>query len=128
MPLYGVGIDMVDVKRFKSAMERRGKRLLKRLFTERELRHCLGKRRPEIHLSARFAAKVSLFKALGGGKRAVGTGAGFRFTEVEVLNDKLGRPVLKFKAGSARKGLRFNVTISHTDSLSVAQTIIEKIN
>ncbi len=116
--LYGVGIDVVDVGRFRAALERRGERLLKRLFTERELEYCLRKRRPEEHLSARFAAKVSLFKAL---KR------GFAFTEVEVLNDKKGSPLFRFSRRARLKGLRLNVTISHTGTLSIAETVVERL-
>ncbi len=63
--VHGIGIEIVSIERFRAAMERRGEKLLHRLFTEGELKFCLGRKRPEVHLSARFAAKRSLFKALG---------------------------------------------------------------
>ncbi len=112
--IYGVGIDAVDVERFRSALERWGDRIRKRLFTESELRYCSIKRRPEVHLAARFAGKVSLFKALG---------RHLRFGDVEILNDKNGRPFIK-----ARNlyGLKPVITISHDGGISIAQVIIMK--
>ncbi len=113
--IHGIGIDIVDVARFKAALQRRGERFYKRLFTEGEIAYCLKQKRPEAHLSARFAAKVSLFKAMG---RA------FRYTDVEVLREASGAPVLKVYG--LDKSYRFDISISHTDELSIAQTIVER--
>ena len=63
--IHAIGIEIVSVDKFKAAMERRGEKLLTRLFSPSELKYCLARRVPAIHLSARFAAKRSLFKALG---------------------------------------------------------------
>ena len=114
--IHGIGIYMIDVARFKAAARRRGERFYKRLFTEGELSYCLKQRRPEVHLSARFAAKVSLFKAFG---RA------FAYTDVEVLREESGAPVLKVPG--LDKTYRFNISISHTDELSIAETVVERL-
>lgn len=112
--IRGVGIDIVDVKRFKAAMERFNGLLEKRLFTEAELSHCLGYRNPETHLAARFAAKVSVFKALG---------RTLPYKDVEVARDESGRPVLKVKG--IEKGLRLSISISHEKGFGLAETIAE---
>ncbi|MFQ5735319.1 MAG: holo-ACP synthase [Thermodesulfobacteriota bacterium] len=114
--VYGIGIDMVDVPRFRAAMDRWGARLCARLFTPGELEYCMRQRRPERHLAARFAAKVSLFKALG---RTLG------FTEVEVIRGRDGRPA--FKAAGIKDSMRLSLSISHDGALSVAQTIVEEV-
>ena len=114
--IYGIGIDVVDVERFASALKRWGPRLTGRLFTQGELDYCMGHRRPERHLAARFAAKVSLAKALGRSLSCAG---------VEVMRDAEGRPF--FNAPGVGSGLRLNLSISHEGTLSIAQTIVEKV-
>jgi len=113
--IYGIGIDMVDVGRFASALKRWGPRLTNRLFTRAELDYCMGHRRPERHLAARFAAKVSLAKALG---------SSLPYAGVEVMRDSAGRP--SFSAPGVDSALRLNLSISHEGALSIAQTIVEK--
>ena len=112
--IRGVGIDIVDVKRFKAAMKRFKGRLEKRLFTEAELSHCAGLRHPERHLAARFAAKVSAFKALG---------RTLPYKDVEVVRGESGRPVLKVKG--IGKDLRLSISISHEKDFGLAETIAE---
>ncbi len=113
--IHGIGIDLVHVGRFKAAMERRGQRFLKKLFTENELSYCMRQRNPETHLAARFAAKVSLFKAVGRWRS---------FTDVEITRAAGGRPIVAAKGVS---GLRFSLSISHDGDLSVAEIIAEEV-
>ncbi|MBI5586834.1 MAG: holo-ACP synthase [Deltaproteobacteria bacterium] len=113
--IYGIGIDAVDVSRFRTAMERRGERLLQRLFTQSELDYCMGKKAPEVHLAARFAGKVSFIKAIG--RR-------FDFRDVEITRDPDGRPSVAAKG--LEKGFRVNISITHDGGISLAETIVEK--
>lgn len=112
--IHGIGIDVVEVERFKASMERFGPRLLERVFTGREVEYCLGKRHPERHLAARFAAKVSVMKAAG---------RPLRFRDVEVLSGDTGRPGVRVKG---LQGLRFEVSITHDAALGAAEAIAEK--
>lgn len=113
--IHGIGIDAVEISRFKRAMDRWGARLNNRLFTSSELAYCLGQRSPERHLSARFAAKVSFLKALG---RPLG------FREVEVSKGPSGAPSIVSDA--VEKEMRVSLSISHDGDLSIAETIIER--
>ena len=112
--IHGIGIDALEVSRFKRAMDRWGERLTSRLFTGGELAYCMRHRSPERHLSARFAAKVSFFKALG---RVL------PYREVEVVKDSSGAPSIM--ARGLGGGLKVNLSISHDGDLSIAATIIE---
>jgi len=114
--IEGIGIDIVEVERFKGAIERRGEGFLKRLFTDRELFYARGKRRPEVHLAARFAAKVCVIKAFG---------SPLRFREVEILNEASGRPVVFAKA--LDKDFRISISITHDGGLAVAEALIERL-
>lgn len=115
MIILGIGIDVVDIAKFKSVMEKRGERFLKRLFTDKELSYCMAQKRPEAHLSGRLAAKVSLFKAVG---RQIG------FKNVEILREAGGRPI--FSASLLEHECRLDVSISHTSVLAIAETIARK--
>lgn len=114
--LKGIGIEIVDVGRFKAAMERWGERLLKRLFTENELAYCLGRRRAAEHLAARFAAKESLVKALG--RR-------LRFKDMEVMRGEGGSPAFHVTGVKGlAKGERAVLTMSHDGGFAVAETVV----
>lgn len=116
--IHGIGIDMVEVDRFRAAVNRRGEALLERLFTAGELDRCGKKRDPAVHLAARFAAKVSLMKALG---------RPLRFTSVEVARAGTGRPYFAFSGAGPGRDLRISLTISHDGGFGVAGTIVERV-
>ncbi len=114
----GIGIDIVDVARFKAAMERWGERLSSRLFTEGELAYCLGRRKSENHLAARFAAKESLKKALG---------RSLAYKDIEVTRDSSGRPAFKVRGALVSglgEGTAVALTMSHDGGLAVAETVV----
>ena len=113
--IHGIGIDTIEISRVKRAMDRWGDKLNSRLFTPSELAYCLGQRSPERHLSARFAAKVSFFKALG---------RPLCYRAVEVSRDSTGAPSLVSNA--IEKGMSVSVSISHDGDLSIAETVIER--
>jgi holo-[acyl-carrier protein] synthase len=93
------------------------------IFTGPELRYCRGKRRATEHLAARFAAKEAVLKALG-----TGLGQRMRWTDVEIVNEVLGRPVVRLHgevaAWARRQGLaEVDVSLAHTSELAVAHAL-----
>jgi holo-[acyl-carrier protein] synthase len=116
--ILGIGIDIVDIKRFKGAIERWGDSLTARLFTKEELSYCLSKKRPEEHLAARFAAKEAFFKAIG-----IREGIR-RFRDITVMRADDGAPVLSVPALSSSMAL--HLSISHDGGSCVAQVVAEE--
>jgi len=119
--LVGVGVDAVDVDRFRRVLSSRAQ-LADRLFTEGERRYARAAHDPVPRLSTRFAAKEATMKALG-----VGLGA-FRFGEVEVVRVGLEAPSLVLHGSAAelagRAGvLRWHLSLTHTDHVAVAMVI-----
>jgi len=117
-----VGVDVIEIPRIARAVERWGERFLRRVYTEGEIAHCLG-RIPS--LAARFAAKEAVGKALGVG---VGWGGGLRWTEVEVRNNKWGKPevILYGNADKLARHLGLNewaVSLSHSHENAVAMVV-----
>jgi len=95
------------------------------VFTQQEIDYCTGKRYPERHFAARFAAKEALFKALSTGKTPT---LGWR--EIEVCNDAPGRPYFTF-SGAVKVRLEelavcnASVSLTHTGQYGLATVILE---
>ena len=97
--IIGVGIDVVDVERFGSTLERTP-RLRERLFTPAERDLAL------VSLAARFAAKEALAKALG----APGD---LHWHDAEVTVGEHGRPHLEVRGTVAGRAAQLGVTSWH---------------
>jgi holo-[acyl-carrier protein] synthase len=117
-----VGVDAVPVDRLRRLVEGQESRQ-ETLFTRRELDYCRGKRRCYEHMAARFAAKEAVLKAFG-----TGISQRMRWTDVEVVNERSGRPRVYLDGAVAafaeRHGLRdLDVSLSHTSDLALAQAV-----
>jgi len=108
-------------------MERYGKRFLDRVYTAAEQAYCMRKRNAAESLAARFAAKEAGAKALG-----TGISHGVSWLEIEVIREPGGRPTIRFhgRAGelAGRMGVaQIALSITHTDTLSMASVVLEKL-
>jgi holo-[acyl-carrier protein] synthase len=118
-----VGVDLVDVPGFEARFGDRAE-VLAEIFTEGELAYCRRQPRPWPHLSARFAAKEALLKALTSGL----TGP-MRWHDIEVVRDPAGTPRLSITGATAallaRQGLVLgSVSLSHTASHAIAVVLL----
>jgi holo-[acyl-carrier protein] synthase len=123
--IVGTGVDIVEVARVAAAIERFGKRFLKRIYTEAEIRYCQSRRNSSERFAARFAAKEAALKALG-----TGWGRGVAWKEVEVRREPGGRPTVHFSGRAAEfaAGLGMknaSLSLSHTAEQAIAQVILE---
>jgi holo-[acyl-carrier protein] synthase len=124
--IYGIGIDLVKIKRIDEAHRRWGERFHNKAFTGGEIRYCLRKRDPAPSLAARFAAKEALVKALG-----IGLRRGVHLRDVEVQRGSLGKPVLKLHGRAeeicAREGITgIFLSLTHDQDFSAAVVVLEK--
>ncbi|CAB4662794.1 unannotated protein [freshwater metagenome] len=110
----GIGIDVVDIERFISSLERTPG-LLEKLFTPAE------RTKPVSSLAARFAAKEALAKALSAGK-------GLPWHDAEVLNLQSGKPVFLFRGEIADlvDGADVHLSLSHDAGIASAMVIVER--
>jgi holo-[acyl-carrier protein] synthase len=125
MPIRGIGIDIVKVDRIEQSLERFGKRMEARLFTDGELAYCRGHKDPLPHLAARFAAKEAASKALG-----TGMSHGVAFKLIEVLQPGGRVPTLLFHDGARQRYESLgctasHLTIAHDGGLAVACVVLE---
>ena len=110
----GIGIDVVDIERFISSLERTPG-LLEKLFTPAE------RTQPVASLAARFAAKEALAKALSAGK-------GLPWHDAEVINLESGKPAFLFRGEIADlvDGADVHLSLSHDAGIASAMVIVER--
>ena len=118
----GLGVDLVEIDRMRKVLERTP-RFAMRVFTEAERGYCEERPDPATHYAARFAAKEAAVKALG-----TGFSDGIGFSDVEVVSNAKGRPLLILHGKAAEMAYDMGVTdmplsISHTDNDAVACVI-----
>ena len=118
MQLISLGTDVVDLDRFRLALQRTPG-MVDRVFTDGERAYALRKRDPTERLAARFAVKEATMKALG-----VGLGA-FKFHDVEVVKARSGEPSLRLSGRAidlavARGITGWKVSITHSDLIALA--------
>jgi holo-[acyl-carrier protein] synthase len=123
--MTGVGIDAVDIGRFRAVLARRPA-VADRLFTSVELRRAGARADAIPSLAARFAAKEAAMKALG-----VGVGA-VDWHDVEVDAAPSGAPSLVVRGRAAARAAavgvdRFHVSLTHTDTLAMATVLVEAV-
>ena len=112
--IHGVGIDVVDIDRFKQTLERTPGLELK-LFTEAERIKSIQS------LAARFAAKEALVKALNAEN-------GILWHQAEVVNLEGGKPAFIFYGAVADLvgGANVHLSISHDAGNAIAIVIVEQ--
>ena len=126
MKIIGIGVDLVNNKRISTSVK--NKKFIDRTFGKNEILNSKKILDKTKFFSKRFAAKEALAKALGTGFRD-----GLNFKDIQVLNDKLGKPYYleTFKIKSLiKKKLKiknFNLFLSISDEkeYSIAFTIIQ---
>jgi holo-[acyl-carrier protein] synthase len=123
--IIGTGIDIVNIERIESMMARWGNLFLGRVFTEREIVWCQQRTRPPECFAIRFAAKEAFLKAIGRGLRN-----GIQWTDIEVENDPLGKPLFSFhrKAKEVLETQQIEkalLTLSHERPYAVAHVLLE---
>lgn len=124
MEVKGLGVDLVEVRRMRRAVERWKERFLARVFTQAELEYCLKRRDPIPHLAARFAAKEACLKALGTGLRM-----GVSWRELEVRREPGQAPIMvlsgRSKAiGLARGASQVLLSLTHDGDYALAQAML----
>ena len=122
--IQGIGVDVVDEKRMKIALDAWGPALVKKMFTDTEIAYCKSKKKAHEHFAARFAAKEAVSKAM-----ETGWGGKFRWRDVEIINQPSGAPkvILHDFVAEQLKQCRVHVSLSHTENTVVAFAIIESV-
>ena len=122
--ILGIGTDIIEVDRVARAISQEA--FKKKIFSDREIAYCDAQKRDESY-AGRFAAKEAFFKALGTGWRD-----GMGITEVEILNDHLGKPEIHLSGKALevfeqKGGTHIHISISHIKTQAIAFVTLEKL-
>ncbi len=116
MSPLATGVDLVEIERIQSVIERHGARFLERVFTAKELAEVSDN---PASLAARFAAKEAVAKALG-------TGIGdISWQEIEIVRGPARQPKLCLHGAAQRLAEEQNIdtwslSLSHTHTHALA--------
>ena len=116
--ISGVGIDIVDTKRFIGYSDKSDMHLSK-FFTVNELNYCFGRNNPSNSLAGKFAAKEAVIKVL--------TDQGINIShlrEIEILNDESGKPFINFSHLELTND-KIKISISHDGGFAIAIAMME---
>ena len=125
MNIFGIGTDIVNVKRMEKSLRRNGDAFKKRIFSKNEIIYCERKKNPSTFYAKRFAAKEALSKALGTGIRK-----GIDFKNIEISNNKFGKPSIKLSGSTASflkkkiKTKKYSIYLSLSDDKPWAQATV----
>jgi holo-[acyl-carrier protein] synthase len=123
--IYGVGTDLIELKRVERVLKRFGERFAQRILCEPELKRFRAHKQPVAYLAKRFAAKEAFTKALGTGIHAPANWHG-----VWVINLKSGKPQLEFsdelqKLLKQRQIHRSHLSLTDEKEIASATVILE---
>ncbi len=122
--IIGIGVDLVDVRRFESIIYRWQERFLKRVFTDEEIRYCNTKKHPAQRFATRFAAKEAFIKALFPKGQE-----GVRYKEIEIgQRDRRPTIALSGRVRELAEGMniaQMHLMVSHDGNYGIANVVLE---
>lgn len=118
MSILGLGNDIVEISRIEKAILKKG--FLEKVFTEKEIEFMKSKGNRVESYAGRFSAKEAISKAFGTGVR------GFKLTDIEILNDDLGKPIVSLKGilKEREKKVKIELSISHCKEYATAVALV----
>ena len=124
--IYGIGVDVLEVKRIKQTLERFGAHFIERLLMPEEQAQLARTQRRERFIAMRFAAKEAIVKAMG-----TGFSHGVWIRDVGVVQNAWGKPEVVFsqRGEQVRQGLGVgdaHVTLTDEAGLVVAVAVLMK--
>jgi len=126
MTIVSSGSALTRIERLGEVIDRRGRNLLDRLFTEEEQRYCEARQRQRlVHYAGRFAVKEAVMKVLG-----TGWTSGVRWVDIETVRERGQAPRVRLYGRTAElareRGIaRLHVTITHDAGLAMAVVVAE---
>ena len=125
MKIFGLGTDIVNIKRLEKILKKNNKSFKSRVFSKNEILYCEKKDNPAAFYAKRYAAKEALSKALGTGIRK-----GVNFKDIEISNNTNGKPSIKLKGSTANflkkkiKAKNYSIYLSLSDDSPWAQATV----
>ena len=124
--IYGIGIDIIDINRIKSVLNKYGDKFKYKCFHQNEISWSNSKLKSAESFAKRYAAKEACAKALG-----TGLARGVFWKDIEVINNKYGKPfirlhnnALNFLNKKINKNAKIELSLSDEINFAIANVII----
>ena len=120
--IVGIGNDIIEIERIEKAISKEG--FKNKVYTQKELENIVKRGNRTETYAGIFSAKEAISKAIGTGVRE------FALTDLEILNDDLGKPYVivsdKLNKIIQRKkeNYQIEIAISHSKKYATAMAII----
>ena len=120
--IVGIGNDIIEIERVEKAISKEG--FIAKVYTQREIENIIKRGNRTETYAGIFSAKEAISKAIGTGVRE------FALTDLEILNDDLGKPYVivsdKLNKIIQRKkeNYQIEIAISHSKKYATAIAII----
>jgi len=111
--LDNIGIDIVNIIRFKKLEYKKNKIFYEKIFNKEEIKYCLKFKDPSPHFAGKFAVKESLKKVVS---------FNVNFLEIMTSYSKL-KPIVKI---INKENYKFKVSISHDGKYAIAIVVSER--
>ena len=128
--IIGIGTDIIDTRRIKKTITNFGNKFKKRCFLSSEIKRSEETINSVNSYAKRYAAKEACAKALG-----TGLAKGIFWKDIEVINNKFGKPFIKLHNNALRRIKRltnknYNIEVSLSDekNYAIANVIIQNTN
>ena len=112
MNIKGIGIDIVDIERFRKISKKTRDQFIKKNFSLAEKSHAFSHKDWATHLAGTFAAKESVIKALGKNDILI--------SSIEIRRTPTGKPEVYIKE---KKNTSILTTITHSNNLAFALSL-----
>ncbi len=112
----GIGIDIIDVERFRKKIFKQNIKFYQKIFLESEIKYCLKFKSPYEHFAGKFALKESVIKSIHDK---------ISFLDIQTSNSKHG-PIVRL-VGEKSKKYTFSCSISHEKKFAIAVVISSRI-
>src|SRR4051812_373363 len=109
MTISGIGIDTIEISRFRMILRKKKDRFIENTFSETERKYCLSFKDAATHFAGTFAAKEAIRKASGIVVHP--------FSKIEIRRRESGKPEV-WLDGQRSKSLL--ISISHNKSTASA--------
>ena len=125
MKIFGIGTDIVNIKRMDRALKKYGFNFKSKIFSKKEIIYCEKKKNSSAFYAKRFAAKEAFTKALGTGIRK-----GVDLKNIEISNNIHGKPFILLKGNVANylkkkvKTKKYDIHLSLSDDKPWAQATV----
>ena len=113
MEISNIGIDIVDIQRFRNKEYSKNKKFYEKIFTYSEIKYCLSFKNNFEHFAGKFAIKEAV-------KKSIKENVGFKEITTTHRNSK-PKIILKKKLN-----YRFFVSVSHEKDFAIAMVIALK--